>query len=63
MTGRFAGAGQSLSILVVEGGPDNHKLLQVVHPALCRANFAPDSLNNSLSPGTPEDQLAGRSII
>ncbi|KAI9172847.1 Alcohol oxidase [Paramyrothecium foliicola] len=63
VAGRLADTDRSLSILVVEGGPDNHKLPKVIHPALYRANFATDSLNNLVCLGIPEYQVAGCSII
>ncbi|KAI0974903.1 GMC oxidoreductase [Xylaria arbuscula] len=52
----------SLSILVIEGGRDNFNSPIVTHPALYRANFAPDSLNHSIYTSNSEPQLLDRGI-
>lgn len=51
-----------MSILVIEGGPDNANNPNVTIPSLFRFNLAPGSTTSTAVVGQPEGQLAGRAI-
>ncbi|KAH9899111.1 GMC oxidoreductase [Xylariomycetidae sp. FL2044] len=53
----------SLSILLLEGGPDNFNNPLVTHPALLRANFRPGIPHFLKWQGKGEPQLEGRAIL
>lgn len=59
---RLTDAEPQSTILVVEGGPDNFRIPTIVHPALYRANFGPQSNSSLAYFSAPEQQLANRSI-
>ncbi|KAI0179425.1 alcohol oxidase [Hypoxylon sp. FL1284] len=59
---RLADAKPQSTILVVEGGPDNYRIPTIVHPALYKANYRPQSNLSLAYLSAPEPQLANRSI-
>ncbi|KAI1176571.1 alcohol oxidase-like protein [Nemania sp. FL0916] len=62
LASRLSDAYPDLSILVVEGGPDNANNPNVTIPSLYRFNLAPNSTTSTAALGHPEEQLAGRII-
>ncbi|KAH9904670.1 alcohol oxidase [Xylariomycetidae sp. FL2044] len=60
---RLADADPSAVILVIEGGPDNYNVPTVIHTALYRANFGPQSNTSLKHISGREAQLADRSIV
>lgn len=60
---RLADADRRLSILVIEGGPDNSGVLTVTHPALYRGTFAPGTANALHYKSFKEDQLSDREVV
>ncbi|CAZ79441.1 unnamed protein product [Tuber melanosporum] len=63
VAGRLATADPSLSILVVEGGKNNHNLLTVVRPALFLTHMTPGSTTARFYKGKASKQLNGREPI
>ncbi|KAG8158191.1 hypothetical protein KVR01_011952 [Diaporthe batatas] len=57
---RLSDAAPDLSVLVVEGGPNNRDVAEIIHPALYRANFSPDTTTARFIVGNEEAQLANR---
>ncbi|KAI8944501.1 alcohol oxidase-like protein [Xylaria longipes] len=60
---RLADADPKLSILVIEGGPNNRNVPTVVHPVLWAANYLPDNPMASHHKAGKEQQLADRESI
>jgi alcohol oxidase len=52
-----------LSVLVIEGGPNNYNGAAVTHPALYRTNFRADSELAQTYQAATEEQLAYRAIV
>jgi len=52
-----------LSILVIEGGPNNHNVPNIVHPALFATNLLPTSNTAIFYQGNKAKQLADREPI
>ncbi|RPA90913.1 alcohol oxidase [Choiromyces venosus 120613-1] len=63
VAGRLAMADPSLSILVVEGGKNNHNVREVVRPALYLTHLAPGSTTAKFYKGRASKQLNGREPI
>lgn len=63
VAGRLAMADPSLSILVVEGGKNNHNVREVVRPALFLTHLAPTSTTAKFYKGKASEQLNGREPI
>ncbi|KAI0458215.1 GMC oxidoreductase [Xylaria acuta] len=63
VAGRLAEADPSLSILVIEGGPDNYGNPAVVTPAMFLTNIAPGSKTAIFYQARKSDKLAGREVI
>lgn len=63
MAGRLAEADPGLSILVIEGGPNNFDVPTIVHPALFLSALMPTSKATLFYKGNPEKQLDGRELI
>jgi alcohol oxidase len=63
VAGRLAEADPSLSILVIEQGPNNYEVDQVVYPALYPRNLFPNSKYTLFWQGNHSPQLAGRRPI
>ncbi|KAI0404727.1 GMC oxidoreductase [Xylaria palmicola] len=59
---RLADQHPGLTVLVIEGGRNNFNSPIVTHPALYRANFAPECLNHSIYTSNSEPQLLGRGV-
>ncbi|KAI0868560.1 GMC oxidoreductase-domain-containing protein [Hypoxylon argillaceum] len=62
LASRLSDAYPDMSILVIEGGPDNANNPNVTIPSLFRFNLAPGSTTSTAVVGQPEGQLAGRAI-
>ncbi|KAF2771955.1 alcohol oxidase [Teratosphaeria nubilosa] len=56
----IAGADPTLSVLVIEQGPNNYGIPEVVHPALYPKNLVQSSKTALFWQGNPAPQLAGR---
>lgn len=52
-----------MSILVIEGGQNNHNVPQVVYPALYLSHLKPTSKATLFYKSTKADQLAGREVV
>ncbi|GAB7361783.1 hypothetical protein MBLNU230_g1827t1 [Neophaeotheca triangularis] len=63
VAGRLAEADPQLSVLVIEGGPDNYGVPEVVHPALYPRNLMPTSKHTLFWQGNQSKQLADRRPI
>jgi alcohol oxidase len=63
VAGRLAEADPSLSILVIEQGPNNYEVDQVVYPALYPRNLFPNSKYTLFWQGNHSPQLADRRPI
>jgi alcohol oxidase len=63
VAGRLAEADPSLSILVIEQGPNNYEVDQVVYPALYPRNLFPNSKYTLFWQGNHSPQLANRRPI
>ena len=63
MAGRLAEADPKLSILVIEQGPNNYGVPEVVHPALYPKNLFPSSKHTLFWHANHSPQLADRSPI
>ncbi|KAI1734593.1 GMC oxidoreductase [Xylaria scruposa] len=63
VAGRLAEADPNLSILVIEGGPDNFNHPAVAIPALFLTNIAPGSKTAIFYKARKSDYLAGREVI
>ncbi|KAI1080163.1 putative alcohol oxidase [Whalleya microplaca] len=57
---RLSDTSPELSILIIESGPNNYNVPEIVHPALYRANFSPDTKVARFIFGNEEKQLANR---
>ena len=60
---RLSDAATHLSILVVESGPNNYNVPGIVHPALYRSNFVPETRTARFVVGNEEEQLANRRSV
>ncbi|KAI8665201.1 hypothetical protein LRP88_12764 [Fusarium phalaenopsidis] len=60
---RLAEADPNLSILVIEGGQNNHNVPQVVYPALYLSHLKPTSKATLFYKSAKADQLAGREVV
>ena len=60
---RLAEADRDLSILVIEQGPNNYQMPEVVHPALYPRNLFPSSKITLFWQTNKSDQLGGRAPI
>ncbi|PPJ52040.1 hypothetical protein CBER1_09828 [Cercospora berteroae] len=63
VAGRLAEADKNLKILVIEQGPNNYGMPEVVHPALYPRNLFPTSKITLFWHGNESEQLAGRKPI
>ena len=63
MASRLAEADRNLSILLIEQGPNNYGMPDVVHPALYPRNLFPSSKITLFWQTKKSPQLAGRSPI
>ncbi|KAI3331046.1 GMC oxidoreductase [Ustulina deusta] len=63
VAGRLAEADPSLSILVIECGPDNYNNPAVVTPAMFLTHLAPGSKTALFYQAKKSDSLAGRAVI
>ncbi|TGJ84583.1 hypothetical protein E0Z10_g4195 [Xylaria hypoxylon] len=63
IAGRLAEADPNLSILVIEGGPDNYGNPAVVIPAMFLSHLAPDSKTALFYKAKMSNSLAGREVI
>ncbi|EMC91126.1 hypothetical protein BAUCODRAFT_79805 [Baudoinia panamericana UAMH 10762] len=63
IAGRLAEADPQLSILVIEQGPNNYGIPEVVHPGLYPRNLHPNSKLTLFWQGNQSEQLAGRKPI
>lgn len=63
VAGRLAEADPSLSILVIEQGPNNYGVPTIVHPALFLTALIPTSEATIFYKGEPEPQLANREVV
>ncbi|GAW13347.1 hypothetical protein ANO14919_027300 [Xylariales sp. No.14919] len=63
VAGRLAEADPNLSILVIEGGPDNYQNPAVVTPAMFLTHLAPGSKTALFYQARKSDHLAGREVI
>ena len=52
-----------MSILIIEGGPNNYDVPSIEHPALFLDNLAPTSKNTIFWSANKAPQLAGREPI
>ena len=60
---RLAEADPNLSILVIEGGPNNLDVPTIVHPALCLSALLPTSNATIFYKGNKESQLNDRELV
>jgi choline dehydrogenase-like flavoprotein len=63
VAGRLAEADPNLSILVIEGGPNNLDVPTVVHPALSLGALVPTSDVTLFYQGVKESQLNDRELV
>lgn len=63
MAGRLAEADPSLSILVVEGGPDNRGVQNIEHPVFFLDHLLPTSKTTIFYKGNKAEQLNGREPV
>lgn len=63
VAGRLAEADPGLSILVIEGGPNNLDVPTIVHPALFLSALMPTSNATIFYQGNKESQLDDRELI
>ncbi|KAJ2967926.1 hypothetical protein NUW58_g10334 [Xylaria curta] len=63
VAGRLAEADPTLSILVIEGGPNNYENPAIVTPAMFPTNLVPSSKNTLFYQSKKSDKLAGRGVI
>lgn len=63
VAGRLAEADPGLSILVIEGGPDNYNVPNVVNPLLYYEHLAPTSKSTLFYKTNASKHLAGREAI
>ncbi|KAH9904822.1 GMC oxidoreductase [Xylariomycetidae sp. FL2044] len=61
LAGRLAEAG--VSILVVEGGPDNHDEPTIVHPLMFITHYLPINRFTTFHLSNQEEQLGGRQLV
>ncbi|KAI5917755.1 putative alcohol oxidase [Camillea tinctor] len=59
---RLADADPQTTILVIEAGPDNYRTPTIIHPALYRANYGPQSNSSLTYVSKSEEQLDNRSV-
>lgn len=60
---RLSDADPTLSILVIEGGPDNHNDPSVVHPVLFLSHLMSTSKKTLFYKGAKEAQLGDREVV
>ena len=60
---RLADADPNLSILVVEGGPNNHNDPMIIHPAFFFGNLAPGTKTISFYAGNKSEHLGNRELV
>lgn len=60
---RLSDAGPDLSILVIEGGKDNHNDPEVLHPVLFLSHLLPTSKRTLFYKGTKEARLGDREMV
>ena len=60
---RLADADPSLSVLIIEGGPDGRNLPTITHPALYPGNFRPGSDTFRFYHPSVEEQLSNRAAL
>lgn len=60
---RLSDADPNLSILVIEGGQNNHNLPEIVNPLLYLSNIAPASKNALFWKARKSNHLADREVI
>ncbi|KAI0202106.1 GMC oxidoreductase [Astrocystis sublimbata] len=63
IAGRLAEADPSLSILVIEGGPDNYEDPTIVTPAMFTTHLAPGAKTALSYKARQSDHVAGREVI
>lgn len=63
VAGRLAEADPNLSILVIEGGPNNLDVATIVHPALFLSALMPTSNATLFYQGVKESQLNDRELV
>ena len=63
VAGRLTEADPNLSILVIEGGPNNLDVPTIVHPALMMSALMPTSTATLFYQGVKESQLNDRELI
>jgi alcohol oxidase len=63
IAGRLAEADPNLSILVIEQGPNNHNVPEVIYPALFPLNLLPDSRTALFWQGNPSEALDNRAPV
>jgi alcohol oxidase len=63
IAGRLAEADPKLSILMIEQGPNNLDVPNIVHPALFMSGLLPTSNATIFYQGSPEKQLNGRELV
>ena len=60
---RLADADPGMSILVIEGGPNNFEVPTIVYPVFVLANLAPTSKTTLFYKGGKESALGGREMV
>ncbi|KAH6886980.1 GMC oxidoreductase-domain-containing protein [Thelonectria olida] len=63
VAGRLAEADPKLSILLIEGGPDNYNVPNIVHPVFFLDHLLPTSKTTIFYKGNKAKQLADREVI
>ncbi|KAH7141734.1 GMC oxidoreductase-domain-containing protein [Dactylonectria macrodidyma] len=63
VAGRLAEADPELSILLIEGGPNNYKVPNIVHPVFFLDHLLPTSKTTIFYKGNKAKQLADREVI
>ncbi|KAI8650033.1 hypothetical protein NCS56_01455000 [Fusarium sp. Ph1] len=63
VAGRLAEADPSLSILLIEGGPDNKDVANIQHPVFFLDHLLPTSKTTIFYKGNKSEKLAGRECI
>lgn len=60
---RLADADPNLSVLVIEGGPNNYNEPLIVHPAFFFSNLAPGTKTIAFKVGNKSEHLANRELV
>lgn len=63
VAGRLAEANPKLSILLIEGGPNNYNVPNIVHPVFFLDHLLPTSKTTIFYKGNKAKQLADREVI